>query len=434
MTSTVINIIKSFTHSKQKKVLVANCLSALFSGGIPGVKNYLSSRYLKKQAIGGFGIDYGLRDLLVRTKKIQILSQDDKLVERLQKLFANLSLTTILIRNVREINANVPLLAINPGLELKHQDSIVYFTVDLPAFNLTNYRYFWIENPADVSVLQDKFAIKFQQIYVFKFNQPYLSDSMINDPNYYFYRFALACGVISYSQFWNFTHEMITLISSQICLSLPEQQLRRNDFISDARNYNFALFDGLRHELGWIGCGLSYKYLFCLAKKYNLDYLTICEDDVEFYSGFVSRLQLILEYLTQNSSRWDIFSGLIANLDHSANILSIENYQSEEFVYIDKMTSTVFNVYNTSCFNSIIEWNEQNRNMETNTIDRYLESHEDVRVVTLLPFLVGHKEEQYSTLWGFHNSQYNDWIANSTKLLHSKINEFKANSAVSAIR
>lgn len=247
-----------------------------------------------------------------------------------------------------------------------------------------------------------------------------------NQFSYYFYRYMLAKDLISYSTFYPLIQHNLNQQGNFWCLSLPESQDRRRDFMQDNK-FDIQIFNGMRHAVGWIGCGLSFKTMINHAKDLGLDYVIICEDDVEFYPGFTNRLQLILDYLTHNIDKWDIFSGLIANLHPDTKILALENYQSEEFVYIDKMTSTVCNIYNASCFDSVIAWDEQHRNAEINTIDRYLESHEHVRVVTSLPFLVGHKEEQHSTLWGFQNTQYKTLIDRSTELLHSKIIEYKAN-------
>lgn len=54
---------------------------------------------------------------------------------------------------------------------------------------------------------------------------------------------------------------------------------------------------------------------------------------------------------------------------------------------------------------------------QTNTIDKYLERQASLRVVVALPFLVGHREEVHSTLWGFQNTQYRDLIAESEQVL-----------------
>ncbi|PZQ44118.1 MAG: hypothetical protein DI551_10750, partial [Micavibrio aeruginosavorus] len=53
-------------------------------------------------------------------------------------------------------------------------------------------------------------------------------------------------------------------------------------------------------------------------------------------------------------------------------------------------------------------WDENNRNPASNTIDRFIEKQSGVDIITTFPFLVGHKEEMSSTLWGFKNTQYRD--------------------------
>ncbi|MBC8674081.1 glycosyltransferase family 25 protein [Aeromonas hydrophila] len=49
---------------------------------------------------------------------------------------------------------------------------------------------------------------------------------------------------------------------------------------------------GLRHRLGWVGCGLSYKFLINRAKDLNFQQITICEDDVSLPDDF--RADLII--------------------------------------------------------------------------------------------------------------------------------------------
>jgi hypothetical protein len=60
-------------------------------------------------------------------------------------------------------------------------------------------------------------------------------------------------------------------------------------------------------------------------------------------------------------------------------------------------------------------WNPEHRDDQTNTIDKYLERQTSLRVVVALPFLVGHREDAFSTLWGFQNTQYSDMIAASER-------------------
>ena len=211
---------------------------------------------------------------------------------------------------------------------------------------------------------------------------------------------------------------------SMYCLGLPENIERRASFVKD-NVYQITIFDGLRHSIGWVGCGLSYKYLMMYAQQNNLDYLIVCEDDVEFPKDFTEKLNQILDYLTQTTHHWDVFSGLIADLHPDAQIIGIDTYENNEYIYIDKMTSMVFNIYNKSFFEKISCWDNLDTDVETNTIDRYIEMHGGLRVVTTSPFLVGHKEDQTSSLWGFNNSNYSDMFSKTQSLFGAKIDQYK---------
>jgi hypothetical protein len=66
----------------------------------------------------------------------------------------------------------------------------------------------------------------------------------------------------------------------------------------------------------------------------------------------------------------------------------------------------------------LASWNPDDRDDQTNTIDKYLERQGGLRVVVALPFLVGHREEVHSTLWGIQNTRYQRLIAESERTLH----------------
>jgi hypothetical protein len=156
------------------------------------------------------------------------------------------------------------------------------------------------------------------------------------------------------------------------------------------------------------------------AAEQGMGSVTICEDDVEFTPGWDSRFAVIKQYLA-TSENWDIFSGLIANLHVNTEVIDMHSYKEIEFVHIDKMTSTVLNCYHSRIFDRIQSWDENYRDADLNTIDRYLESGDGLRVVTTNPFLVSHKEELDSTLWGFNNQRYSKMISDSVDLLIEKI-------------
>ena len=243
---------------------------------------------------------------------------------------------------------------------------------------------------------------------------------------FYLSRMLLSLDMIGFEQF----HQVCGFDSitpnamNMYCLGLPENIQRRQSFMND-NQYQIDVFDGLRHSVGWVGCGLSYKYLMTYAKERGLDYIIVCEDDVEFPANFTEKLAEIMDYLKQTPHNWDVFSGLIADLHHTTQILRIDAYKNNEYIYIDKMTSMVFNIYNKSFFEKISCWDNLDTDVETNTIDRYIEMHGGLRVVTTSPFLVGHKEDQTSSLWGFNNSNYSDMFSKTQSLFGAKIDQYK---------
>ena len=136
-------------------------------------------------------------------------------------------------------------------------------------------------------------------------------------------------------------------------------------------------------------------------------------------------MKKINKYLDQKENEWDLFSGLIANLNKNAKVINVEEFEGITFVTIDKMTSTVCNIYHEKFLKTLAKWNPGIENAETNTIDRFIESHSTLKIITTVPFIVGHKEEVYSSLWGFQNTQYIDMIKESESQLKTKILEFK---------
>ena len=253
-----------------------------------------------------------------------------------------------------------------------------------------------------------------------KANQKAL-EKRANAFEYFFYRFLLAHDRISFDQFYNLAGDYFELTGNRICLSLPESTERRRSFDEDNK-YGFQCIPGLRHEKGWIGAGMSYKFIFKKALESKQKNIMICEDDVIFPSDFTKRLQQILAYLN-SKQKWSVFSGVMADVGN-VKVLETQTKGGVEYVQIDHMISMVFNIYNQQMFALLAKWDETNRDVETNAIDRYLEKRK-LNIYTQLPFLVGHKEELRSTIWGFSNTQYADMIANSEKKLKALADEFK---------
>lgn len=212
--------------------------------------------------------------------------------------------------------------------------------------------------------------------------------------------------------------------SDFFALSLPETIERRKS-IAQSLPDGCELFDGIRHSSGWIGCGGSFNALSRYAVANAVDRLVVIEDDVELPPNFNSLLCEINKYLDARRSGWDIFSGLMADIHPSAKIISVEQFDGRTYVTIDKMTSTVFNIYNESALKVLSQWDPLNTDAITNTVDRYLERQENLRVVVTVPFIAGHKEDATSTLWGFENERYTPMIAEAQRKIESLVQEWR---------
>lgn len=245
--------------------------------------------------------------------------------------------------------------------------------------------------------------------------------SRANAAKFFLGRFLLANDRISFNDFYASAGGYITFQNNRVCLSLPESIDRKKAFEND-NLYGFSFFPGLKHKLGWVGCGMSYKFILKKAADQGLSRILVCEDDVYFPPDFKDKFVSVLEFLEKNND-WNVFSGIMADVGR-VKILKYCEENGIDFVYLDKMISMVFNLYDKSVFPLIANWDETNRDVEANAIDRYLEDKK-LRIVTTCPFLVGHKEDLNSTIWGQQNTIYSTLIADSSKKLQEMTEKYK---------
>jgi len=219
-------------------------------------------------------------------------------------------------------------------------------------------------------------------------------------------------------------------ITTQVVLSLPETITRRRKFQLISPD-NFVLFDGIRRTPGWVGAGLSYAALAQKALEMNINRLTIMEDDVLLPKDFQNKMEIIHEYLDDNEGKWDIFAGIVADLHQDVKVLKVEVFKGITFVTINKMISMVCNIYNQKALNILASWNPYNTNIKTNssyqynTIDKHLENQDDLNIILTLPFLVGHRQEENSSIWGIQNTQFSNKITSSQQRLENKVKAYE---------
>ena len=70
-----------------------------------------------------------------------------------------------------------------------------------------------------------------------------------------------------------------------------------------------------------------------------------------------------------DSTDWNVFCGVIADFNDNTEISNIVKFHNEEYIHINKMTSTVFNIYNKNFFKKMVNWDQNERDVDINTID-----------------------------------------------------------------
>ncbi|MFC4625517.1 methyltransferase type 11 [Daeguia caeni] len=144
--------------------------------------------------------------------------------------------------------------------------------------------------------------------------------------------------------------------SEIVALSLPETIIRRRQLLTGMPQ-DTVIFDGVRYQPGWLGCGLSFKLLARHALQQGKHRLTIMEDDAVLPDGFDNRYRIIRSYLDSRDEQWDMFSGVMAEIDPRARILSVEEFEGETFITLDRTMSMVFNIYNKRALEVLAAWN-----------------------------------------------------------------------------
>ena len=87
---------------------------------------------------------------------------------------------------------------------------------------------------------------------------------------------------------------------------MAELQLHLN-----CRIIKFETFSAIRFKPGYIGCARSHINLLKMAKKMNLPYLLVLEDDVmPVCANFERRLLQVIRWLCNNYGEWDVFNSL----------------------------------------------------------------------------------------------------------------------------
>lgn len=236
----------------------------------------------------------------------------------------------------------------------------------------------------------------------------------LSGTRYHLLRALNGIGVLSFDELIAATSRF-DLPAERIVLTLPEQT-ERYAFARSKQLPGSTLFHGLRHIDGWKGCAQSYKFLATVALRSPRARLLVHEDDAEFPVDMLERLDRAERYLDRTPLAWDVFSGLITDLQHEPEVHAIRAFEGEEYVHLQSFMGLVFCIYHRSMLEMIARYEVRGLDIQKHTIDRYLESLAP-RCITPLTPLVGHAREFRSSIWNNANDQVADMIANSNARL-----------------
>jgi GR25 family glycosyltransferase involved in LPS biosynthesis len=136
---------------------------------------------------------------------------------------------------------------------------------------------------------------------------------------------------------------------------------RYNTFIKNNNYKNINFIPAIKYDPLFLGCVLSNKLLIYNAIKQNLNYIQICEDDV-----IINDYDIILKsinYLNKHR-KWNLLSCFNVNIDDSYKIYEIIHLSNKyKLLKVNKWCSTVFNIYNSNCFDNIMNYDEKKINL-----------------------------------------------------------------------
>jgi GR25 family glycosyltransferase involved in LPS biosynthesis len=108
------------------------------------------------------------------------------------------------------------------------------------------------------------------------------------------------------------------------------------------------------------GCAKSYLKLISEAKEQNLDMTIICEDDIIITNKDIveSRFIGIMEWLTNNMDKWDIFNfspSCVGRYSPSAKLELLD--KTNNIVKLPFCSSATFMIFNKSSYDKMLNYN-----------------------------------------------------------------------------
>lgn len=223
-------------------------------------------------------------------------------------------------------------------------------------------------------------------VFYYKKNKYLIEKQKLEDT----FKFYMHKNLLSLFLFYKLDININFNIESPIyCISLIEDDSRYKKMLSQNNNIiNHVKFPAFKHNIGHIGCAMSYYTIFYNCKKKNINTITIFEDDTLFKNNFEKSYLIIKDFL--NHVKWDIFNGYCCIIDNEEDILEYYIYKGLYFIKIKKMVGTVFNIYNSSVYDKFLTYDYNLINNNPNQ-DYYIDGiikKFDINIFICYPSLV----------------------------------------------
>ncbi len=223
----------------------------------------------------------------------------------------------------------------------------------------------------------------------------------------------------------NYKMDYILIPDKIYCLHLVETPDRIKTFNKQKIRPDVEIFPAIKYNPGWVGCTLSYVNLIYNAKRCGLNKITIIEDDCRFNFETIDDFNILYNNINEALDKiknWDIFVGCVASLPNDTIINNVYKYKNITFIEINKMHSTVFNIYNNSCYDTIINW-DFNDKSRTNQIDQYLKN-KNLKIIITYPFYFDCLNVD-SIIWGKNlYDHYNNMFQESLNNIKNKLDSW----------
>jgi hypothetical protein len=222
----------------------------------------------------------------------------------------------------------------------------------------------------------------------------------------------------------NYNIDYTIIPDNNYCISLLEDYTRYKLMVSTNINIPHIKFPALKIQKGYIGCAMSYYTIIYNCKKQNINKICIFEDDVLIKDmiKYNENMNTIYDFLSL--VKWDIFNGYVCIIEES-DILDLFLYKNMLFFKLKKMVGTVFNIYNNSIYDNILNYRYKDAINNTNNyntdfhIDRII-NNDDINIYICYPYIFSILPVK-STL-DMHNNSNNDndnlfeynWFINET--------------------